>query len=109
MDRPTNRTLTIAALAVIWTIGAARYADAQLRTVPYVTGLSSPVGMVQDPSDPTVQYVVEQGGLVRVIQNGTLAPCAVHRPDAGIAVLWRARAVRPRIPELTTHDRDAFT
>ena len=50
-------------------------ASAQLpaiQSVTYVGGLSSPVGMVQDPSDPTVQYVVQQGGLIRVIRNGVL-------------------------------------
>lgn len=50
-------------------------ASAQLpaiQSVPYVSGLTLPVGMVQDPSDPTVQYVVQQGGLIRVIRNGAL-------------------------------------
>ena len=28
--------------------------------------------MVQDPSDPAVQFVVQQGGLIRVIRNGVL-------------------------------------
>ena len=43
-----------------------------IQSVTYVGGLSSPVGMVQDPSDPGVQYVVQQGGLIRVIRNGVL-------------------------------------
>jgi glucose/arabinose dehydrogenase len=43
-----------------------------IQSATYVGGLSSPVGMVQDPSDPTVQYVVQQGGLIRVIRNGAL-------------------------------------
>ena len=47
-------------------------AQAQLRPVPYVTGLSLPIAFVQDPGDPTVQYVVQQGGLIRTIVNGTL-------------------------------------
>ena len=54
---------------------AAAPAAAQLpaiQSVSYVGGLSSPVGMVQDPSDRAVQYVVQQGGLIRVIRNGTL-------------------------------------
>lgn len=38
----------------------------------YVSGLSSPVAFVQDPSQPTVQFVVEQAGRIRVIQNGAL-------------------------------------
>jgi glucose/arabinose dehydrogenase len=54
---------------------ASAQAAAQLpaiQSVPYVGGLSSPVGMVQDPSDPAVQFVVQQGGLIRVIRNGVL-------------------------------------
>jgi glucose/arabinose dehydrogenase len=54
---------------------ASAQAAAQLpsiQSVAYVGGLSSPVGMVQDPSDPAVQFVVQQGGLIRVIRNGVL-------------------------------------
>jgi glucose/arabinose dehydrogenase len=54
---------------------AAAQAAAQLpaiQSVTYVGGLSSPVGMVQDPSDPAVQFVVQQSGLIRVIRNGAL-------------------------------------
>ena len=54
---------------------ASAHAEAQLpaiQSATYVSGLSSPVGMVQDPSDPNVQYVVQQGGRIRVIRNGTL-------------------------------------
>jgi hypothetical protein len=43
-----------------------------IQSATYVGGLSSPVGLVQDPSDPTVQFVVQQGGLIRVIRNGAL-------------------------------------
>jgi glucose/arabinose dehydrogenase len=47
-------------------------ASAQLRSSVYVSGLTNPLGFVQDPSNPAIQYVVQQGGSVRVIQNGTL-------------------------------------
>jgi glucose/arabinose dehydrogenase len=49
-------------------------AFAQLRTELVVSGLSAPLGFVQDPSRPDVQLVVEQGGRVRVVQNGALLP-----------------------------------
>ena len=49
-------------------------AFAQLHIVPYVSGLNAPVEFVQDPSSPSVQFVVEQGGRIRVIQNGALLP-----------------------------------
>jgi len=38
----------------------------------YVSGLSLPVGFVQDPVDVTVQYVVEQAGRIRVVKSGVL-------------------------------------
>jgi glucose/arabinose dehydrogenase len=47
---------------------------AQLRPIPYVSGLTLPVAFVQDPADPAIQYVVQQGGRIRVIRNGTLQP-----------------------------------
>ena len=49
-------------------------AAAQLSLVTHVSGLNQPVGFVQDPSNPTIQYVVEQGGSIRVVQNGVLLP-----------------------------------
>jgi glucose/arabinose dehydrogenase len=54
---------------------ASASAEAQLpaiQSATYVSGLSAPVGMVQDPSNPAVQYVVQQGGRIRVILNGAL-------------------------------------
>jgi glucose/arabinose dehydrogenase len=48
-------------------------AGAQLKLVPFITsGLSGPVQMVQDPTNPSVQYVVEQSGTIKVIKNGVL-------------------------------------
>src|SRR2546423_6303622 len=47
-------------------------AAAQLRAVPYVSGLSLPVAFVQDPSDATIQYVLQQGGRIRLIKGGVL-------------------------------------
>jgi len=60
---------SMALLVVAATPGAAL---GQLAATPFVTGLSAPVGMVQDPSNPTVQYVVELDGLIKVIRNGVL-------------------------------------
>jgi glucose/arabinose dehydrogenase len=45
-----------------------------LRLDSFVSGLALPVGFVQDPVTPSLQYVVEQGGTIRVIQNGVLLP-----------------------------------
>ena len=52
---------------------AATPATAQLKLVPYVTtGLTAPVQMVADPTVPTVQYVVEQGGKIKVVKSGAV-------------------------------------
>ena len=47
-------------------------AAAQLRATLVVSGLTRPLGFVQDPSDPTVQMVLEQDGRVRVLKSGQL-------------------------------------
>ena len=49
-------------------------AQSQLTLVQYATGFDAPVGMVQDPVDPTTQYVVEQKGVIRVVRNGVVQP-----------------------------------
>ena len=52
--------------------GAAVPAHAQLRTQPYVTGLSFPVGFIPDPTAPNRFFVVEQMGRIRVVVDGVL-------------------------------------
>jgi glucose/arabinose dehydrogenase len=47
-------------------------AVAQLTVESVVSGLSLPVAFVQDPSQSNVQLVVQQGGRIRVVQNGVL-------------------------------------
>jgi glucose/arabinose dehydrogenase len=47
-------------------------AMAQLRATLAVSGLTRPLGFVQDPTDPTVQFVLEQAGRVRPIKGGVL-------------------------------------
>ena len=47
-------------------------AVAQLSTRVHASGFSRPVAFVQDPTNAAVQFVVEQGGTIRVIQNGTV-------------------------------------
>ena len=48
-------------------------ATAQLTTQLVASGLSQPVAFVQHPTLSGVQLIVEQGGRIRVLQNGTLA------------------------------------
>ena len=58
------------AIALLLTIAAPT--AAQMRAEILVSGLTQPVGFVQDPSDPTVQYVVQQNGIIRAVRAGTL-------------------------------------
>jgi glucose/arabinose dehydrogenase len=46
--------------------------QAQLRAIPFVSGLRVPVELVQDPSNASVQYVVEQDGVIRVVKDGVV-------------------------------------
>jgi glucose/arabinose dehydrogenase len=64
-----RRRIALAAIALLFTAASAR---AQLTSTVFVSGFTNPVAFVQDPSNATLQYVVEQGGVIKVIQNGTL-------------------------------------
>lgn len=61
------RVFVLAALLLFPALAAA-----QVRTEIVVTGLRNPVGVVADPTDDRVLFVVEQGGLVRVVRDGQL-------------------------------------
>jgi glucose/arabinose dehydrogenase len=61
-----------AAAMALTLLVAATPARAQLRSTVFVSGFTQPVAFVQDPSNPAVQYVLEQGGVIRVVQNGTV-------------------------------------
>src|SRR5687767_7337075 len=49
-------------------------AQAQLRAEVIASGFTNPLNLVFDPVVSGVFYVVEQRGLVRVVQNGQLLP-----------------------------------
>ena len=61
-------------LAGIAAVALAATLDAQgrLRSRVYASGFNAPVAFVQDPTDRTVQYVVEQAGRIRVVRSGTV-------------------------------------
>jgi glucose/arabinose dehydrogenase len=44
----------------------------QLRRTTYVSGLTQPVAFIQDPADSTVQFVVQQQGVIRAVRSGVL-------------------------------------
>ena len=58
-------------LVALFSAGAAD-AMAQVLTRVHASGLSQPLDFVQDPTDPTVQLVVEQAGRIRVVRNGVV-------------------------------------
>jgi hypothetical protein len=45
-------------------------AQTGLHTTAYAVGFTAPVLFLEDPEDPSVQFVVEQGGRIRVVRNG---------------------------------------
>jgi glucose/arabinose dehydrogenase len=49
-------------------------AYAQLQGQVYASGFESPVAFVQDPTDRTVQFVVQQTGRIRVVRSGATLP-----------------------------------
>ena len=49
-------------------------AHAQLRAQTYASGFASPVAFVQDPTNRSVQFVVQQGGRIRVVRDGATLP-----------------------------------
>lgn len=64
--------LGIAAAFLALSAACPTAAEAQLRATVVVEGLNQPVAFVQDPADRAVQYVVEQGGVIRVLRDGVL-------------------------------------
>jgi glucose/arabinose dehydrogenase len=63
---------------------AASAAEAQLRPEIVAQGLSSPVAFVQDPISASRFFVVQQGGLIRVLDNGQLLPTPLLDVSAAI-------------------------
>jgi glucose/arabinose dehydrogenase len=66
------RSCQCAAAALVLVILSAVPSHAQFRGRIVVSGLTHPLAFVQDPSNPAVQFVVEQEGLIRPVQNGAL-------------------------------------
>jgi glucose/arabinose dehydrogenase len=61
--------------AILWLLAAyPAQSQSGLRAVVYATGLSIPVAIVQDPTNASVQFVVEQGGRIRTVVSGQVLP-----------------------------------
>jgi glucose/arabinose dehydrogenase len=62
-------------LLILVALGVAGRAQSPsgLTAQPYASGLTSPVAFVQDPTDRSVQFVVQQTGTIRAVQAGVVA------------------------------------
>jgi glucose/arabinose dehydrogenase len=63
--------LTGLALVALQLVGTAQ---SGLRAVVYASGFTLPLDVVQDPTNRSVQFVVEQAGRIRVVRAGTVLP-----------------------------------
>ena len=67
-----RKPLRILATPVLLHSASLAAAQPPLDAQPYVSGLSVPIGFVQDPGLAHVQYVAQQDGVIKVIENGVL-------------------------------------
>jgi glucose/arabinose dehydrogenase len=66
------RTRRAIAVTLLVSCGVVEELDAQLRLRTQTIGFSSPVAVLQDPVDRNVQFVVEQGGRIRVVRSAAV-------------------------------------
>lgn len=66
------RAISVAGVVCLLSVAAVVPAAGQLRTQVVAQGLSSPVAFIPDPTSTTRFFIVEQGGLIRVLENGVL-------------------------------------
>jgi glucose/arabinose dehydrogenase len=60
-------------------------ANAQLQGQVYTSGLQAPIAFIQDPTDRSVQFVVQQGGRIRPLRNGAIQPVDFLNLSASVA------------------------
>ncbi len=68
-----RRMLWVGVCLSVLLAGVAMPASAQLRTEVVAQGLSSPVAFVPDPTSASRFFIVQQGGLIRMLENGMLS------------------------------------
>ncbi len=76
------RRLVVGLWPILLLALAVRPAAAQLRTQVVAQGLSNPVAFVPDPTSASRFFIVEQGGLIRLLDNGVLTTFLDLRPPA---------------------------
>lgn len=83
--RVGNRAGTIVGTLTILAVGPAAHAQGGLVASVHASGLTAPVAIVQDPINRNVQFAVEQGGRIRVVQSGTVLPTDFLNSSGSIA------------------------
>jgi glucose/arabinose dehydrogenase len=68
---PAVVTVVAASVALV-VLALAVGAQSRPRARVYAAGFTAPLAFVQDPLDRAVQFVVEQGGRIRVVRSGTV-------------------------------------
>ena len=65
----------VAASAVAVLLGVpVSSATLTLQLIPYASGFALPIGFFQDPTDARVQFVIQQGGVIRTLVSGVVQP-----------------------------------
>lgn len=70
--QPFRALVYASALVMLPTTASPLFAQLRVRT--YATGFSQPLAFVQDPSNASIQYVVEQGGRIMLVRNEVVQP-----------------------------------
>lgn len=61
------------ALATVCATAAPAFASETISREVYVSGFTQPLEFVQSTTDDAIQYIVQQNGIIRVIQDGAIA------------------------------------
>ncbi len=64
--------LRLVSLLLLVALAFPSAARAQLHARTYASGFSLPLAFIQDPTDRTVQFVVQQNGRIRVVRSGAV-------------------------------------
>jgi len=69
-----TRVLVSVTTSLVVLMPAIANAQSALSLRVVASGLQRPVGFVQNPSDPTMQFIVEHHGLIRILKDGVVQP-----------------------------------
>jgi glucose/arabinose dehydrogenase len=68
------RRVQVLVLIAVAALTAPGLAQSTIYKTAYASGFQQPVAIVQDPTARSTQYVLEQGGRIRVVRNGVVLP-----------------------------------